>query len=575
MRVYSSFESTHGVNEHMAVDSKNNNTDSFDYIVVGAGSAGSAVANRLSADPNHRVLLLEAGPASHPWSRIPVGYAKLVANPAANWCYASEPEANTNGRRIPVPRGRLLGGSSSINGLVFVRGQAQDFDTWAQMGTKGWSYDEVLPFYKRLERYDGGDDKYRGRDGPLRVTDPDERGPLYDALIAAAGQVNIPHNRDYNGATQEGISMSQATIGNGRRMSTAHCYLDPIRHRRNLTVVTGALSESLMFDGKRCCGVRYRLGGLSGELKEARAEREIVVSAGTINSPQLLELSGIGQPERLQALGIDVRHALPGVGENLRDHFAPRTRWAIGAPGVTYNDKGRGLGLVRQALRYAFTRKGMLGIPAAPIRAFVRSREGLDAPDVLLGWVPMLYEPGQKISKQSGVTCYAHAMRPDSTGHVHIRSANPQDAPAINFNFLSASTDVELTIRAVRIARALMTAPAMLALQTSELAPGPQRTTDDEILAWIRDVGETTYHPVGTCKMGQDPMAVVDERLRVRGIDGLRIADASIMPTQISGNTNAPSIMIGEKVADMILHDKDRNPRSQAPGSQAPRSEAI
>jgi choline dehydrogenase len=523
---------------------------SYDYIVVGAGSAGSVVANRLSADPGHKVLLLEAGPASHPWSRFPIGYAKLVANPAANWCYAAEPEANTNGRKIPVPRGRLLGGSSSINGLVFVRGQAQDYDNWAQLGNKGWSYSDVLPFFKRLESYDGGEDAYRGRDGPLRVTYPDETGSLYDALIQAAGQVGIPHNPDYNGASQEGISLSQATIANGRRMSTAHCYLDPIRKRKNLHIVTGALTEALVLEGRRCTGVRYSLGGAP---REARATREVVVSAGTINSPQLLELSGIGQPERLQALGIEVRHALAGVGENLRDHYAPRTRWAIGAPGVTYNDRGRGFGLVKQAMRYLFSHKGMLGIPAAPVRAFVRSREGLAAPDILLGFVLMLYDPGPKISKTSGLTCYAHPMRPESTGHVHISAADPHTPPAINFNFLSAPIDAELTVRAVRIARALMTAPAMLALQSTEMAPGPDRTSDDDILAWVREVAETTYHPVGTCKMGSDPMAVVDDRLKIRGLEGLRVADASIMPTLISGNTNAPSIMIGEKAADMVL----------------------
>jgi choline dehydrogenase len=528
----------------------------YDYIVVGAGSAGSVVANRLSADPGNRVLLLEAGPAGHPWTRIPIGFAKLIENPAANWCYAAEPEANTNGRKIPVPRGRLLGGSSAINGLVFVRGQARDFDTWAQLGNRGWSYSDVLPFFKRLESYEGGEDAYRGRDGPLRVTDPDETGPLYDALIEAAGQVGIPHNPDYNGATQEGISLSQATIANGRRMSTAHCYLDPIRKRKNLHIETNALTEGLVLDGRRCTGVRY---SIRGEPRAARAAREVVVSAGSINSPQLLELSGIGQPERLQNLGIEVRHALKGVGENLRDHYAPRTRWAIGAPGVTYNDRGRGLGLVKQAMRYLFLRKGMLGIPAAPIRAFVRSREGLAGPDVLLGFVPMLYEPGYKLSDTAGITCYAHPMRPDSTGHIHIAAADPRTPPAINFNFLSAPLDAEITVRAVRIARALMTAPAMAALQTTELAPGPSRTSDDDILAFVREVAETTYHPVGTCKMGTDPMAVVDDQLRVRGLDGLRVADASIMPTLTSGNTNAPAIMIGEKAADMVLELWGRN----------------
>ncbi|HEY4174815.1 MAG TPA: GMC family oxidoreductase N-terminal domain-containing protein [Rhodopila sp.] len=528
--------------------------ETYDYIVVGAGSAGAVVANRLSADPRNKVLLLEAGPASHPWSRIPIGFAKLINNPAANWLYSAEPEANTNGRSLPVPRGKMLGGSSSINGMAFVRGQAQDFDTWAQMGNQGWSYDDVLPLFKRMERYEGGgDDKFRGRDGPLRVTDPQPLDPLYVALIKAAEQVGIRHNPDYNGATQDGIAMSQATIASRRRMSTAHCFLDPIRKRPNLHIVTDALTQGLVLDGKRCTGVRYAVGG---DVRQAGAAREVIVSAGSINSPQLLELSGIGQPERLQALGIEVRHALPGVGENLRDHFAPRTRWAIGAKGYTFND--RTLGLVGQALRYAASGRGLLGMVAAPMRAFVRSREGLEAPDLLLGWVPMLTEPGPKgpkLSRQSGMTCYAHPMRPESKGHIHITSSDPNRQPAINFNFLSSPIDAELTVRAIRIAQSVMTAPALANLQVTEIAPGPGVTTDDEILDWVKRAAETTYHPVGTCKMGVDAMAVVDPRLRVHGVEGLRVADASIMPTLTSGNTNAPSIMIGEKVADLVLQN--------------------
>ena len=525
----------------------------YDYIVIGAGSAGAVVANRLSTDARNKVLLLEAGPASHPWSRIPIGYARLVTNPTANWLYSSEPEANTNGRKLPVPRGKILGGSSAINGMAFVRGQAQDFDTWAQMGNTGWSYEDVLPYFKRMETYDGGDEAYRGHDGPLRVTNPQPRLPLFAALIKAAGQVGITHNPDYNGATQDGIAMSQATISSGRRMSTARCYLDPIRKRANLHIETGALAEALELQGNRCIGVRYSVGN---DVRTARASREVMVCGGSINSPQLLELSGIGQPERLRDLGIEVRHALPGVGENLRDHYAPRTRWAIGAKGITLNDKGRGLGLVGQALRYAFFHDGMLGSVAAPIRAFVRSRDGLAAPDVLLGWVPMLTEPGPrgpKVSRQRGMTCYAHPMRPESKGHIHITSADPRRPPAINFNFLSSPIDADITVRAVRIARGIMTAPAMAHLQVTEIAPGVSRTTDAGILDWVRQVAETTFHPVGTCKMGSDPMAVVDARLRVHGIAGLRIADASIMPTLTSGNTNAPSIMIGEKAADMVL----------------------
>ncbi len=528
--------------------------DTYDYIVVGAGSAGAAVAYRLSADPRNKVLLLEAGRASHPWSFIPVGSARLITNPAANWLYSAEPEANTSGRRLPVPRGKLLGGSSSINGMAFVRGQAQDFDTWAQMGNQGWSYAEVLPFFKRMESYEGGgNDEFRGRDGPLRVTDPQPREPIFRALIEAAGQVGIRHNPDYNGAQQDGIVMSQATIAKGRRQSTARAYLDPIRNRQNLHIETGALTEAMTFDGTRCTGVRYSVGG---EKREARTGREVVVCGGTINSPQLLELSGIGQPERLKALGIEVRQALPGVGENLRDHFAPRTRWHVGKRGITNNDRARGLGMVYQATRYALFRKGFLASVGAPMRAFVFSREGLEAPDLLLGWVPMLTEPGPKgprIAKQSGFTCYAHPMRPESKGRIHITSSDPKRPPAINFNFLSAPPDAELTVRAIRIARSIMTAPAMVPLQLTEVAPGTDRQTDDEIIDWVKAAAETTYHPVGTCKMGSDPMAVVDAQLRVHGITGLRVADASIMPTLTSGNTNAPSIMIGEKAADMVL----------------------
>ena len=526
----------------------------YDYIVVGAGSAGAAVAYRLSENERNKVLLLEAGPAQPRWTTIPIGYAKLLYNPKANWLYSSEPEANTNGRKLHVPRGKMLGGSSALNGMAFVRGQAQDFDTWSQMGNQGWSYDDVLPFFKRMESYEAdGDDTFRGRHGPLRVTNPEPANPLLATIIQAAGQVGIRHNPDYNGATQDGIAMSQATIASNRRQSTAHCYLEPARFRPNLRIVTDALTECALFEGNRCTGVRY---SVHGQKHEARSGRDVVISAGAINSPQLLELSGIGQPERLQGLGIEVRQALPGVGENLRDHYAPRTRWGIGKRGVSYNDRGRGLGLVMQALRYAFAQPSMLNAVAAPLRAFVRSREGLEAPDLLLGWVPMLTElgpKGPKISRQSGMTCYAHPMRPESKGNIHITASDPRKPPAINFNFLSSPVDAELTIRAVRIARSVMYAPAMADLQLTEIGPGRDVTTDDEIVDWVKRVAETTYHPVGTCKMGMDPMAVVDSQLRVHGIEGLRVADASIMPTLTSGNTNAPSIMIGEKAAAMVL----------------------
>ena len=527
-------------------------TQTFDYIVVGAGSAGSVLANRLSANPNHKVLVLEAGRESHPWSRIPIGFAKLIENPAANWLYASEPEPGTGNRRIPIPRGKLLGGSSSINGMVFVRGQSQDYDQWAQLGNRGWSYRDVLPIFRDMESYQGeGDAEYRGRSGPLKVSESNETGPLYDALIKAAGQTGIEYTRDYNGAAQDGIGMTQTTIRNGRRMSTAVCYLDPARSRPNLTIQPNALTECLLLEGKRCVGVRYTT---NGQQREARAAKETIVSAGSINSPQLLELSGIGQPDLLQGLGIEVRHALKGVGENLRDHYSPRMKWTVPSSlGLTYNDKGRGLGLVWQALRYGLTQKGLLGLPASPIRAYVRTRGGLDAPDAAISWIPFLAGANFKLATNSGLTAIMNILRSESTGSIHIAAKSPNTAPAVRFNFLSAQLDRDVTLEAMRITRRIMTAPAMQGIATDEIAPGVNIAADDELLDWVRKNAETTYHPVGTCKMGSDPMAVVDDQLRVHGLQGLRVADASIMPTLTSGNTNAPSIMIGEKAARMIL----------------------
>jgi choline dehydrogenase len=525
--------------------------ETFDFIVVGAGSAGSALATRLTENGRWHVLLLEAGKPSHPLSAIPVSFAKLIKNPDANWCYASEPEGNTGERPIPVPRGKLLGGSSSINGMVFVRGQRHDFDHWAQLGNRGWSYDDVLPLFKLMESYSGGgDDEFRGRDGPLKVSDIHEGGPLYDSLFAAADSIGIKRNSDYNGPVQDGIGMTQATIRDGRRMSTAHCYLGPARGRPNLRIVTQALTERLLLEGKRCVGVRYAVGG---QTHEARARREVIVSTGAINSPQLLELSGIGNPEILKDHGIAVQHALPGVGENLRDHWAPRLRWSVTARGVTYNDRARGWNLGMQVMRYAFTRKGFLSLPASPMRAYVRTREGLAAADAAIMIQPFLVTPDIKLDKQPGITVIVHQLRPESIGSIHIKSADPQQPPAIRFNFLSSPIDREVVLENMRIARRLMEAPAMNWLGLQELAPGKKLQSDEELLDFIKRTAETAYHPVGTCKMGQDKMAVVDDRLRVHGLEGLRVADASIMPTLTSGNTNAPSIMIGEKCSTMVL----------------------
>jgi choline dehydrogenase len=521
-----------------------------DFIIVGAGSAGAALANRLTESGRHTVLLLEAGGETHPLSRVPISYVRFINRPGVNWLYSSEAEPTTGGRNIPVPRGKMLGGSSAINGMVWVRGQRQDYDHWAQLGNRGWSWQDVLPIFKSIERYDGGADDIRGRGGPVRITDIDESGPLYESLFKAAESIGIPRNADYNSGEQDGISMTQASINRGTRMSTAKVYLEPARARPNLTIETGAAAERLLFDGNRCTGVRY---AVRGEQREARAAREVVVSAGSIASPQLLELSGVGQAERLKALGIAVTHDLPGVGENLRDHWAPRMKWRVGRHGVTFNERARGLQALWQGLLYLTARKGFLSHPASPMRAFVKSREGLDSPDAMLALQPFLVTPDVKLAKETGITIIAQQLRPESKGSIHIKTAQPGQPPAIRFNFLAESIDRECLLSTMRITRRLMDATAMKWLGPEEFAPGPAAQSDAELLDFVARTAETTYHPIGTCRMGTDPMAVVDDQLRVRGLAGLRVADASIMPTLTSGNTNAPAIMIGEKAARMVL----------------------
>jgi len=521
-----------------------------DFIVVGAGSAGAALANRLTENGRYQVLLLEAGGETHPLSRVPVSFAKFITRPGVNWLYASEPEAVTGGRAIPVPRGRMLGGSSAINGMVWVRGQRQDYDHWAQLGNRGWSYQDVLPIFKSMESYAGGDGEMRGREGPLKVSDIDESGRLYDSFFAAAGTLGLKPNRDYNGADQEGIAMTQASISKGRRMSTARCYLDPARLRSNLTIETDALAESLILEGTRCVGVRYCVRGLK---REARAAREVIVSAGSIASPQLLELSGIGQGERLKGLGIEVRHDLAGVGENLRDHYAPRMKWRVGRHGVTFNERARGIGALWQGLLYIGARKGFLSLPASPLRGFFKTRAGLDSPDAMFTVQPFLVTPDLKLAKETGMTIITHQLRPESKGSIHVTAADPGKPPAIRFNFLAERSDRDCVLACMRTVRRLVEAPQLAWLGAEEFQPGPKVKSDEELLDFVTRTAETTYHPVGTCKMGSDAAAVVDDRLRVRGIAGLRVADASIMPTLTSGNTNAPSIMIGEKAARMVL----------------------
>jgi choline dehydrogenase len=532
-------------------------TDStFDYIVVGAGSAGAVLANRLSESGEYNVLCLEAGVegSDYFWSKIPIGMAKLIDRPAVNWCFTSEPDEGSGGRRIPVPRGKMLGGSSSINGMVFVRGQPQDYDHWAQLGNQGWSYTDVLPIFKSMETYEGGSDEVRGREGLLRVTDtPPEISPLHSRMIAAAEKIGIPYTKDYNGLSQEGIGITQVTINKGRRQSTAYCHLDPAKNRPNLTIISGALAEKLILKNKECVGVVYNVGDVRHEVY---ASQEVVVSSGSINSPKLLELSGIGDPKILDEFNIDVKHELLGVGRNLRDHYSPRMRFEITEKEATFNDQGRGWKLGIQAIKYLFSGQGFFAMCAAPIRMYFKTREGLDAPDAAIAMTPFLYESVDgklEISKRKGVTLNINVLRSESVGSIHIQSSNPVTPPAIKFNFMSSPYDRDGTVAAMRKARELFATSPLDSAVGEELAPGIQCQSDNDMVEWIKNNAETTYHPVGTCKMGSDPLAVVNNELCVHGISGLRVADASIMPTLTSGNTNAPSIMIGEKCALMML----------------------
>ena len=536
------------------------NDSTYDYIVVGAGSAGAVVASRLTESGRHRVLLLEAGTqgSNFFWSKVPVGVSKMIDDPAVNWCYSSEPDEGSGGRRIAVPRGRMLGGSSSINGMVYIRGQAQDYDHWAQLGNRGWSFQDVLPIFKRMERFEGGSDEFRGRNGILPVTHtPRHKVPLLEKIIEAAEKMGLPYNPDQNGATQEGVGMSQVTITRGRRQSTAFCYLDPARDRANLRIDQGAIAESLILEGRRCVGVRY---SVNGQKREARATREVIVSGGSINSPKLLELSGIGQGDRLRALGIAPVHELPGVGENLRDHYSPRMKFEITGRNLTFNDNARGWRLAREALKYAMFRDGFLASTAVPIRLYFRTRVGLETPDATISIAPFLYEmvgKERRVSAQKGITMNVNVLRSESTGSVHIKSADPAEPPAIRFNFLSTEHDRTGIVNVLRKGRELMATSPLKEVTGQEIAPGAHLQSDADLLEWVRNNAETTYHPVGTCKMGNDPRAVVDPELRVHGIAGLRVADASIMPTLTSGNTNAPAIMIGEKCASMVLAAAD------------------
>ena len=527
----------------------------FDFVIVGAGSAGCVLANRLSADGRYSVAVLEAGGKdTYPWIHVPVGYFKTMGNPRTDWCYETAPDPGLNGRSLKWPRGRVLGGSSSINGLLYVRGQAQDYDHWRQLGNVGWSWQDVLPLFMRSESYSGGDGAVRGRDGPLTVSDSAVQREVIDRWIDAGVAAGYPKNADYNGTDQEGVGHFQLTMRNGRRCSSAVAYLNPAKTRSNLTVLTNCAARRLVFDGSRVSGIAVTH---KGKKTVIQARKEVVLSAGALASPQLLMVSGIGEPKELQDHGITVRYASPGVGKNLQDHLQARPvyKTTLSTINTEINNFVK-QGLI--ALHYAATRKGPMTMAASLGTAFLKTRPELETPDIQFHLQP--FSADQKINKPHDFNAFTASvlqLRPESAGHLELQSANMEDHPIIHPNYLATKTDQDTIVEGIRIARKICRHSPVAEVITEEYNPGPQLSDDDYdgILNWARDTATTIYHPTGTCKMGSDPMSVVDERLRVHGVQGLRVADASIMPVIVSGNTNAPCIMIGEKASDMILQD--------------------
>lgn len=527
---------------------------SFDYIVVGAGSAGCVLAHRLTQSGRHRVLLLEAGGRdSNPWIHIPLGYGKLFTDPKVNWLYQSEPEPELNNRSIIQPRGKVLGGSSSINGLLYVRGQREDFDHWRQLGNTGWSFEDVLPYFRRSEDQQRGADDLHGAGGPLSVCDVSEPHPLCEAFIEASEQAGFPRNNDFNGPEQEGAGYFQLTARNGRRSSTATGYLKQARKRSNLKIESGALTTRVLFEGRRAKGVEYRVGT---ETRVAYAHGEVIVCAGAINSPQILQLSGVGPAELLRSHGIDVVADHAGVGADLQDHFQVRFQYRCTEP-ITMNDviNSRRHSLMA-GLRYVLFRKGLLTIGAGYAGGFFRTSPDVATPDVQVHFIIFSAEKiGAKLHPFPGFIASICQLRPESRGFVRIKSNDPAAAPAIQPHYISTQGDRDTMLAGTKLMRNIMGQPAMRRYIAEERLPGPGCTSDEDFLAYMRDTGTTIFHPTSTCRMGPDPKSVVDERLRVRGFENLRVIDGSVMPTVVSGNTNAAIVMIGEKGADMILQD--------------------
>ena len=530
----------------------------WDYVIVGAGSAGCVLANRLSASGRMRVLLLEAGLRdSNPWIHIPLGYGKLFTDRCYNWMFESEPEPGLNNRRIMQPRGKGLGGSSSINGLVHVRGQREDFDRWASLGNRGWGYDDVLPYFKKSEDFQHGADAFHGVGGPLAVGSLPEPHELCDAFIAAAGQAGHPRNDDFNAARQEGAGYFHVNARNGRRCSAAVGYLRPAEKRTNLRLLTAARATRVLFEGKRAVGVEFVAGG---QLQQARAAREVILSAGAIQSPQLLQLSGVGPAQLLTRHQIAVVHASAGVGANLQDHLQARLVYQCTRPITINDDLMSWWRQLKVGLRYLLLRKGPLTVSAGYAGGFFRTRPELQTADVESHFITFSTgKMGTGLHPFSGFTASICQLRPESRGSVKIKSGDPMAAPAIQPNYLTAEGDRATMVAGMRLLRDIMARPAMAPYVAAEYEPGPQAASDAALLDYIRDKGTTIYHPSCTCRMGRDAGAVLDDRLCARGLAGLRVIDASVMPAVVSGNTNAAVVMIAEKGADMALEDAARS----------------
>jgi len=528
----------------------------FDYIIVGAGSAGCVLANRLSADPDVTVALVEAGPTDHAipvkWLvDVPAGVSGLISNPRYNWCYVYETDEALGNRAIPCPRGRLLGGTSSINGMVYIRGNPLDFDRWAAEGADGWTYDTVLPYFKKSENYQYGASEYHGVGGELSVQDQRDPNPVGEIAMTAATELQYRRTSDFNGAEQDGFGFWQVTQKNGQRASTARAFLDPVRGRGNLTIITNALTERVDLDGRRATGitVRRRDGGPA----ILKAKREVIISGGTINSPQILLLSGIGPAAELSALGITARHDLPGVGENLHDHQGIFMSWSSPDARLYGLSSGALPWMAASPYRYLVERKGAWTTNTCEAGGFIRSLPDLPQPDLQLLFFPQfMNQPRRFVPRGHGFSWHVSLLQPKSRGKLSLKSARADEAPRLYSGFLTHDDDLHGLVRGCKEVRRIVAAPAMEKYRTAEIDPGPAAETDDQIADFVRANLGTTYHPAGTCKMGTDPMAVVDPQLRVHGLEGLRVCDASIMPQVTSGNTNAPTIMIAERGADFI-----------------------